>query len=568
MSEPVERSQPSSGSTWPLLAAVAVVPAAGLATIWAATEQADRDAFLAHVLYWLMPAVLAFVLVCGWRRLRAARPWREQVADWWPALLSAGVWTALLFWLVAPELRMQLDETHLVSASQNMHEHRLAVITTAGMPGDGAVVPLEQTVDKRPPLFAFCVSLLHDVGGYRVANVFLWNGAMLALALAMLFRAVRARLGVVAALAAQSLLLAVPLTVITATSAGFELMASTLLLLVVLAAADFRERPDDARFAGLLGAGMLFAHARYESLPAALVLLVAIAWSVRGRYRPTRRTATLLAFVPILVTPLVLLMLHARNPKFYPEAGGQPLLALSHLLEHVGPFLGELFDPRMLGVLPGALAIVGALAFGARLLRREASALDVFAALPVLAITGVALTWFYGDVHERTALRLFLPVSWLFALLPLALVRSFGRRAAFAVLLLGLSLAIWRVPRVASGELYPTHRYTAMTRQLDRMMAGVTFDEGKALWIGVPAPHMLITDRAAMTVRSLQRASRTIDAALRDGSLRAMFVVTTPFDEGMAGGHGDPRELLQVIPNELVAQASEPIPVRVYRLRP
>ena len=557
-----------AGATqWWLLAAVAAVPPAGLAVVWGGTEAADRDLLLAHLLYWLMPCVAAFAVVCGWRRLRAARPLAQQVADWWPALLSAVALTAAVFWLVEPELRMQLDETHLVSASQNMHLRRMAVITTAGLPGADGVTALELTVDKRPPLFAFCVSLLHDVTGYRIANAYWWNGALLALALALVFRAVRARLGVTAALGGQLLLLAVPLTAVVATSAGFELMASALLMLVVLAALDFHRQPDDARFTGLLGAGLLFAHARYESLPAAALLLVAIAWSVRGRFRPTRGACTLLAFVPALVTPLVLLMLHARNPKFYPEANGAPLVGLEHLFAHVGPFFAWFFEPASLGVSPGALALVAALALVVRWLRREGAALDLFAGLPVCAITGVALLWFYGDAGERTALRLFLPISWLAALLPLALVRSFPR-AGFGVLLVALGLAAWRVPRVAAGEIYPTHRYTTVVRQLERMMATLSFDEDQALWIGVPAPYLLVTGRAAVTVRSFQRSARLIDQGLRERTLGAMFVVTTPFDAQMAPVHGDPRELLQRIPSELVAEASEPQRLRVYRLRP
>ena len=60
------------------------------------------------------------------------------------------------------------------------------------------------------------------------SNAFLVNGALLAIALFLAFVAVRRQLGPVAAFAAQLLLLAVPLTAIVATSAGFELLAAVL----------------------------------------------------------------------------------------------------------------------------------------------------------------------------------------------------------------------------------------------------------------------------------------------------------------------------------------------------
>ena len=321
-------------------AIVACVPPLLLAWWWAAAGE-ERLGWLGWMLYWVQPLVLAVAGGCLWWRLRDAGP--GAVAAWF-AEHRAGVALALLatsavFVFVTPTMRVQFDETSLLGVSQNMHERRHAVMTTAAIPFEGAPFPLQSSVDKRPTLFAFLVSLVHDVSGYRIANAFVVNGALLALALLLVSVGARRRAGPRAGLAAPLLLLALPLTTVVATSAGFELLAVVLLVATTLAALAFVERPGDARAAALLGCGLLFAYARYESLLALFVIAVLVVPLVWRRYRPSGRVWLLLAVVPTLLAPLWPLLQHAQNPNFTPEAGGEPLFALHHLTEHVGPLL-------------------------------------------------------------------------------------------------------------------------------------------------------------------------------------------------------------------------------------
>src|SRR5262245_44548340 len=277
----------------------------------------DRIVFLARLLYFPMPVVLGLAIGAAiWRWRAASGSVRAAAQRLWPGVVAAVVLTAIVFVLVPPQMRVQFDETSLVGTSQNMHLQRAALLTTGAVPYEGGIVPIENMIDKRPPLFAFLVGLLHDVSGYRIANAFAVNAGLLATALLLVFAAARRHLALPGALAAPLLLLAVPLTSLVATSAGFELLAAVLFLLVLLAALDFVRQPDTVRCVAFLASGVLFAQSRYESLPALGLVAAIAAWSVRRRFRPDWRAGVALAACPGLVTPVVFLLLNSRDPNF------------------------------------------------------------------------------------------------------------------------------------------------------------------------------------------------------------------------------------------------------------
>jgi hypothetical protein len=329
-----------------------LLPPGVLVAVRASLDTPGRVFFEARLLYFTMPVVVGLAAMAAVWRWRAVPRSHRSTKHLWPGAVAAVVLTTIVFALVPPQMRVQFDETSLVSVSQNMHLQRAAVLATGAVPFDGDLVPIENMMDKRPPLFAFLVSLLHDVSGYRIENAFAVNAGLLATALLLVFAAARRHLGLIGALAAPFLLLAVPLTTLVATSAGFELLAAVLFTLVLLSALDFVRQPDTVRFVGFLASGVLFAESRYESLPALGLVAVIVAWSVRRRFRPDRRALVALAACPALVTPLVFLLLHSRNPNFYPEAGGQDLVSLQHGLEHAGPFLEAWFWPLFDNALP------------------------------------------------------------------------------------------------------------------------------------------------------------------------------------------------------------------------
>lgn len=551
-----------------LCALVAIVPPVWLAVVWGGLEQ-QRAGWLAQVLYWWMPCTCAFAGLCfGWRVWARESRLLERFRSWWPGLLLAVAATLVVFWVSPPQMRVQFDETSLVGVSQNMHLQGLAVMTTGAVPSQGQVVPIENMVDKRPTLFAFLVSCVHASRGYRMENAFFVNGLLLALGLLVLFAAVRARLGIYAGLSAPLLVLSVPLTCVVATSAGFELLATVLLLLATVAALAFVDKPSDARFAAFLGTGVMLSHSRYESILAVLILgglAAALTWR---SYRPGRRVWWLLALCPTLLTPLFFLLQHGQNPNFTPEAGGQSLASFAHLIEHLGPFLTGWFGSGMGSAMPGWLAIVAALLWLWRLARREATRVDLFAMTP-LCLTAVVLAWFYGDVREQTALRLFLPLAWV-SLLPLLLSPLSRlvhvRRAGVALLVASFAICALRLPFVADGTAFPQLPIAALTTELDRLVQRLPGDRATTLWVGVPAQHLIVKGHAAVSVSSFERMGGQIGQLQRQGDVVTIYVLETPLDGDMEPVFGSPRKLLQRVPSRVVERIGGAMPITVHQL--
>ena len=563
---PTPQGTASSVWRWVALGAVGLLPPALLVTVRSTLPESDRILFEARLLYWTMPVVLVLAVAAGIWRWRSGQGVRAAAARLWPGAVAAVSLAALVFALVPAQMRVQFDETSIVGCSQNMHLQRAALLTTGAVPFEGGIVHLENMMDKRPPLFAFLVSLLHDVSGYRIANAFAVNAVLLALALLLVFAVARSRLPLPAALAAPFLLLAVPLTSLVATSAGFELLAAVLFTLVLLSALDFVREPDTVRWVAFLGSGVLFAQTRYESLLALGLVAAIVAWSVRRRFRPDWRAGAALAVCPALVTPLVFLLLHSRNPNFYPEARGQDLLSLQHGREHVGPFLAAWFWPLFDNALPGCLSIAAVVAYGLWVWRRRASIADAVVAVPVSGVTLLVLFWFFGDVREPIAWRLFLPLAWLTALAPLLLPALFGRRVGAGLLAGAVALCGVQLHAVHRGARFPELPITRLTEAIDSVLRELPSDPA-TLWVSTAAQHLVVKGHAALCPQSFMKRGHDLEDLVRRGHVKTIYVLETPIDAAYAPAVGDVRAILDAAQAEVVSRSSGAMPIVVHRLR-
>jgi hypothetical protein len=522
---------------------------------------------LAGILYTSTIAVALLALAAGgWRWHARTGNVRDLARGWGPALLGGVALAVALLCAVPPRLRVQFDETSLVGVSIGMHEQRAAAMATGTLPHGGMPVPVEQMVDKRPPLFAFLVSLLHDAFGRDPAHALWLNGALLALALTVAAGSANARAGPLVGATAPLLLLAVPLTGVVATSAGFELLAALLLGLVLLAALDVVAAPAPPRWATLLGAGLAFAWTRYESLPLLGVILALVVWRTRGRGLRDARLRWALAAVPPLLVPLVALLVHARDPDFYPEAGGRALLAVDHFVTHAPAFVAACLDPRPSSALPGPIAWLALVAAAAWLWRRRTVSFAALLVLaPVVATTVLMLAWFYGDVGEPTALRLFLPVAWLLALAPLLLVALFGRRATLVLLPAALALALWRGDALRTGAAFPDLDVARVCATLDELRA--RHGAGRVLWIGAAAQYLAMRGASALSARSFQQRRRDVLQLRRQGDVLDVFVLVTPLDAALAPAFGDSADVLRSHAHDVVETTDGAPAITLCRLR-
>ena len=212
--------------------------------------------------------------------LRGARP--GAVVGWvrenWPGLAVALAVTVIAWLAVHPALRMLSDEANLVGTSKNFFASRTATFTVSGKNYYDSYWDIDVTIDRRPCLFPFLVSLLHVVFGYSYSNVFLLNLLVLPAFVLVAYRLAKSLGGEVFAVAASLLVVAHPITLIAVRSGGFDFFAVFFALLVIKSFLDYVGAPTPARLAMLwMNLGM-FAEIRYESalflLPTLAILLL------------------------------------------------------------------------------------------------------------------------------------------------------------------------------------------------------------------------------------------------------------------------------------------------------
>ena len=476
-------------------------------------------------------------------------------------------------------MRMQFDETSLLGTAYGMRAERAALMPIGALPTADGLSVTDWNLDKRPPLWPFLVSVAHDVAGVRVGNAFAANAVVLWALLALVGWRLRAAAGRAAGALAIALLAGLPLLASCATSAGFEALALALLAAAIAAAVDFLRAPSAARGNALLATVLLGAQARYESLPVLLVLLAAVAVAARSGARAgaaggppaslaavvrgwprDRATGWLLACAPLLLAPLALLLAHGRDPMFYPEAKGQPLVALAHFADHAGPLLAAVFawGPQPFAAMPTLLAVAAGMVALARPAGRAAAAC---VALPVAAATAIALLWFYGDVREETAQRLFLPLAALLALLPaLACAAWRAPKPALALLAAALAAGAWNLAALRGERVLPRYAAAVMLDAVDAALGGLRPEPRRTLLVSAVAQYLIVRGYAAATPQQfLARRPRLPDAV-------DVVVLATPLDDACRAQAGDPRDVLAGRSAQLLGEVPGALRVAAWRL--
>ena len=196
--------------------------------------------------------------------------------------------------------KVMMDDEVQVSTAKNLHLSREVHTPTYGRWVHQSFDYFEGYVDKRPWMYPFCVSLVHDLSGCRLQNPYIFNGlisVVMIAALAVLGGLLSGRRG---AILLPLLWLTVPLFQQNATGAGMDLLNVLVLVLILIFAINYWRRLD-ANSEGLLAlAGVMLAYTRYESalfLPI-IACIIVMGWHLRG--------AIILSVGTIVAAPLLL----------------------------------------------------------------------------------------------------------------------------------------------------------------------------------------------------------------------------------------------------------------------
>ena len=164
--------------------------------------------------------------------------------------------------------KVVMDEPLLASTAQSMHHDRMALVPGRGVDVNGYYNLLDGFVDKRPLLYPFLVSVLHDLTGYRVANAFVLNALFTPFFWLLVWsigQSIRSKDS--DGFLSVALLATAPLVSNLATSGGFDWMNGGLLVFLFWIAQRFHRDPQSLTLQALLITTLgLLANTRYEGL--------------------------------------------------------------------------------------------------------------------------------------------------------------------------------------------------------------------------------------------------------------------------------------------------------------
>ncbi len=378
-----------------------------------------------------------------WSAARVARARREVWSGWlrrpgWPALAIAAA-TAFALWSDPFQHKVLFDEYVLQATAFHMHITKEVGTVIRAYDIGGTWLPIDTFLDKRPYFFTFLLSLVHDLTGFRIANVFFLNAGLTAACLSLAYWFGRELTNRAGGLLVVALLASMPLFGQNASCAGMEMHNLTMLVLVMCLALLYLRVPDPDRLALLCVGTVLLAQSRYESViyvaPVALVI-VAGWWRVQRVFLPWVVIATPLLLIPyawhnrfVSAAPLLWQLNAGQNARF----------SLHYLADNLSSDVAFFFSFSNAYANSWYLSVLGCagLAYfvcrAAQWLRRR-TALAPVTSVAVLFGVGISanfvllLFYYWSRLTDSIAARFALPACVLFALLAAVLARGLNGR--------------------------------------------------------------------------------------------------------------------------------------------
>lgn len=392
--------------------------------------------------YYYMLGVFALFVYYAWRVADARRavwqPWLRRPG--WTGLALAGA-MAFVLWSDPFQHKVLFDEYVLQATAFHMHDTKEIGTVIRAYDLFGTWLPIDTFLDKRPYFFAFLLSLVHDLAGYRIANIFFLNSALAAAFLGLVFWFARELTGRIGALLAVALLATLPLLGQNATGAGMEMHNLVMLLGTMCAALLYLRAPDADRLALLCLATVLLAQSRYESViyvgPVAVVIVLGW-WRVRRVLLPWVAVAAPLLLIPyawhnrvVSATPLLWQLHEGQKTRFSFNYLADNLAGAFSFFFNTGPALANSWWLSVLGFA----GLGWALWVGLRRARHSATPLRPVMLVTVLFGAGVAanltllMFYYWSRLDDVIASRFALPACLMLALLATWLAaRLDGRR--------------------------------------------------------------------------------------------------------------------------------------------
>lgn len=229
----------------------------------ATTDQARwAQSYLAYYFCFGVTLLGAILLVRACRGV----DWRRWLREHRWGVLLVLVLGNLLHVHEPHQMRVFQDEPGHVLMSRVMQEQRMAVLPERAFFEMGNLIHAENGPMFRMVYYAFAVSLIHDLTGFRIANAFILNYLLTFALLGLTFAVGRRLAGPTGGVFSVLLLCTLPLLAQTVTSAGYDTINLTLLAGFLLALLRYAALPGSSGLNGLVCVGLLLAFSRNESV--------------------------------------------------------------------------------------------------------------------------------------------------------------------------------------------------------------------------------------------------------------------------------------------------------------
>jgi 4-amino-4-deoxy-L-arabinose transferase-like glycosyltransferase len=320
----------------------------------------------------------------------------------------------------------------------------------------GTWLTIDTFLDKRPYFFPFLVSLMHDLTGYRIANMFVLNVACAGAVLALLYWFARELAGRGPAILAVALMATMPLFGQNATGAGMDLHSLAMVALVACLGVLYLRSPSDDRLCLLVLGSVLLTQSRYESI----IFIGPVAFVVIAGWVRARRVILpwLVVAAPLLLVPYAW---HRRvaeaQPLFWQLQEGQTsAFATSNVVGNLKGNLAFLFNTGTDLANSWYLSILGfaglgwfAYQAGRWLWRRPRPQLPAAALVGVAFGAGVAvhfvllLFYWWARFNDILASRFALPLCLAFCVLAAVMVKGLRDLRVPALRIAAVGFGIW-----------------------------------------------------------------------------------------------------------------------------
>lgn len=236
-----------------------------------------------------------------------------------------------VFWL-DPQMRVLADEMNLVQVSHSFFYTKEPLIVDQSLFSFDTWVPISWNYPIRPLMFPFVLHLFHLVFGYQLENAFILNNICFAILLGAIYFGFRYYSKRSVAAGAALLVASIPLVRLCATSAGFDLMAVTcLVLLTLVSVAILKGRKELSSLNWCLW--LTYINIRYEGIALFLTAAAFFLFYARGNRRILSADLLPLFFTPIALIPLGLQFTFSQGS--YENPQGTALFSVAHFFKNI-----------------------------------------------------------------------------------------------------------------------------------------------------------------------------------------------------------------------------------------